>query len=68
MFTLKNGVKIGVIGLTTYETAISSFGFNPPYSIKNISFFNYTDIVMRESRKLRENGADAVVLVSHLGD
>ena len=60
-------VKIGVIGLSTLETPTSTSGF-----IDNLfpeyKFLPYTDIVIQKSKELREQGADAVLIVSHVGN
>ena len=67
MFTLKNNIKIGVIGLATVETPFTTAGFSkdlfPPYE-----FLSYSSIVEAESKKLRKNGANAVLLLTHVGD
>ncbi len=68
IYTLKNGIKIGVIGLSTISTPASSVGFAPPFSINNITFLPYKEIVINESKLLREKGANAVIIVSHVSD
>ena len=59
----KNGVKIGVIGITTPETAYTS-------SIKVVSQYNFEDpatIVKRHIPAVKAKGADIIVVLSHLG-
>ena len=67
MFSFKNGVKIGVIGLSTIFTPITTNAFKnklfPEYK-----FLEYKDIVINESKKLKKAGADVVLVVGHLGN
>lgn len=55
-------VKIGVIGLATLETPSTTAG-----DLSNIHFTNYLPAIKSSSVKLRSLGADAVVLLSHVG-
>ena len=55
-------VKVGVIGLSTIQTPYTTIG-----NLTNINFVAYKDIVVSLSKSLREEGANAVVLVSHIG-
>lgn len=64
---MKNGLKIGVIGLTTVQTAEGSLMFKDG-DFKSAQFFPYAKIVRKESAKLRERGANAVLLLSHIGN
>ena len=61
MFTLGD-VKIGVIGLATVLTPIMS-GTVP----SELSFEPYRDIIIELSKKLRDDGANAVLLLPHFG-
>lgn len=67
IYSFPNGIKIGVIGLSTLETPDTTAGFSggkfPPYR-----FLDYKEVVMDESRKLRVAGANAVLITSHVGD
>ena len=58
---------MGVIGLTTLETPSTTATFVngkfPAYS-----FLDYKDIVIERAQKLRDKGANAIVLVSHVGN
>ena len=61
---LGDGVKIGVIGLTTTDTPQTSSGFTN-HLFPDYQFKDYTNIVIEESKSLRSNGADIVVILSH---
>ena len=67
MFSFKNGVRIGVIGLSTIFTPITTNAFKnklfPEYK-----FLQYKDIVINQSKKLKKEGADVVLVVGHLGN
>lgn len=67
MIELASGIKIGVIGLSTIFTPITTNAFKnklfPEYK-----FLDYKDIVINESKKLRKAGADAVLVLAHLGN
>ena len=66
MFDLGD-VKIGVIGLSTLETPTSTSGFIDKI-FPEYKFLPYTDIVIEKSKELREQGANAVIVVSHVGN
>jgi 2',3'-cyclic-nucleotide 2'-phosphodiesterase (5'-nucleotidase family) len=55
-------VKIGVIGLSTIETVYKTNG-----DISNMKFEDYKNVVVENSKLLRQQGADAVVILSHVG-
>lgn len=59
----KNGVKIAIIGLATPETAYKT---NPKYS-KNYNFVNPAQIVTQLLPELKQQGADIIIVLSHLG-
>ncbi|MDO5522340.1 MAG: 5'-nucleotidase C-terminal domain-containing protein [bacterium] len=60
----KNGRKIGVIGISTPETAYTTLLEN----IKDIEFTNPIEAVNKYAKVLREqDDVDAVVVLSHLG-
>ena len=64
MFEFKNGkIKIGVIGLSTIETAIKTTGFNS----KNFKIIDYKSVVEKLSAEFRNKGAQAVIILSHVG-
>ncbi|MBR3622994.1 MAG: bifunctional metallophosphatase/5'-nucleotidase [Selenomonadaceae bacterium] len=62
IFTLKNGVKIGVFGLTTPETLYKA---NPVYMGK-LKFEDTVEIAKQEIKALKPN-CDIIVAISHLG-
>ncbi|MEG7727187.1 hypothetical protein U2063_15480, partial [Listeria monocytogenes] len=55
-------VKIGVVGITTIETPITTAG-----NITNLLFKEYKDIVIEKAKYLRSLGANAIILNSHVG-
>ena len=55
-------VKIGIIGLATKETPAST-----KTHIEELSFEDYAKIVNEESKKLKEQGANAIVVLGHIG-
>ncbi len=67
LYTLASGIKVGVIGLSTIETPTTTATFNdgtfPAYK-----FLNYSSIVVERSKRLRDAGADAVILLGHVGN
>ena len=54
-------VKIGVIGLTTVKIYHQHH-----YDFPELEFFDYRDIIIKESSKLRKLGANAIILLGHL--
>ena len=68
---LENGdiIKIGVIGITfnmrNDKKIPNSWGNR--YTWDNITFFNYIEGLEEESNKLRKNGANAIIAVTHFG-
>lgn len=59
----KMGVRIAIIGLTTTDTAIMSF----PDHIANVEFLPPQDVLPRYIEKVREEGADIVIVAGHMG-
>jgi 5'-nucleotidase len=57
----RRGVTLGLIGLTTPETAITTM---PAYA-QGLRFEEWLPTVQREARALRSRGAQIVVLVAH---
>ena len=55
-------VKIGVIGLTTVKIYHQHH-----YDFPELEFFDYSDIIIEESSKLRKLGANAIILLGHFG-
>ena len=55
-------VKLGIIGLVTQETPASS-----NTKMDDLLFDDYVKIINEESRKLKAQGADAIIVIGHLG-
>ena len=55
-------VKIGVIGLTTVKIYHQHH-----YDFPELEFFEYRDIIIEESLRLRKLGANAIILLGHFG-
>lgn len=58
-----DGVKVGFIGLTTPETAIKT----SPEIVSGLSFLNTVETAKKYVPIVREDGADVVVLLTHIG-
>lgn len=67
IYQLASGIKIGVIGLSTLETLTTTAGFSS-HKFPDYKFLHYKDIVISEASKLRKNGANAVILLTHVGN
>lgn len=66
-----DGIKLGVIGLSTLETPQSTSGFSssdPEIRFPDYQFIDYKDVVIKKAQELRDRGANAVVIVSHVGN
>ena len=55
-------VKIGVIGLTTVKIYNQHH-----YDFPELEFYDYRDIILEESSKLKNLGANAIILLGHFG-
>ena len=55
-------VKVGIIGLTTVQTKVSSFSKD----VKNVNFLNYIETIKEISPILKKE-ADVIVLLVHFG-
>ena len=55
-------IKLGIIGLATKETPAST-----NTHLDDLSFEDYVKIVNEESKKLREKGANAIIVLGHIG-
>ncbi len=60
---LDGKIKIGVIGLTTLDTYQTTAGF----SIDKFKIIPYREIIETLSKELKSKGAQAVLIVSHVG-
>ncbi|WP_297282091.1 bifunctional UDP-sugar hydrolase/5'-nucleotidase [uncultured Anaerococcus sp.] len=58
-----NGVKIGIFGLATDETKTKS----APANTEGLTFVNSEETAKAEVEKLKNQGADLIVCLSHLG-
>jgi len=59
----KNGVKYGIFGLSTPETAYKT----NPNNVTSIEFGNPIDAAKQEVTALKAAGADVIIALSHLG-
>ena len=57
------GARIGIIGLTTPDTPAVTMGVN----VESLSFTDPIAATIAEARRLREQGADAVIVIAHMG-
>lgn len=57
------GAKLGIIGLTTPDTPNSTVASN----IASLSFGDPVEATVREAAALRALGADAVIVIAHMG-
>ena len=67
---LENGdiIKIGVIGITLRNGFDKKFyNIGNKYTWDNITFLPYEEDLEKESYKLRKEGANAIILLSHIG-
>ena len=56
-----------MIGLSTLETKTTTAGFSS-HKFPDYKFLDYKDVVIGEAGKLRKNGANAVLLLTHVGN
>jgi len=57
------GAKIGIIGLSTPDTPNVTMAAN----VTTLSFTDPVEATIREAKSLRERGADAVIVIAHMG-
>jgi 5'-nucleotidase len=57
------GVKVGVIGITTRDTPVTT----RHEFVADLEFKDPAEITVREAKSLRERGAQVIVLVAHAG-
>ena len=57
------GVKIGIIGLTTPDTPTTTM----PVNVVSLSFNDPVKAALEEAANLRAHGADAVIVIAHMG-
>ncbi len=58
-----NGVKIGIIGLSTPDTPNVTMAAN----VVSLTFGDPVEATIREAASLRKQGADAVIVIAHMG-
>jgi 2',3'-cyclic-nucleotide 2'-phosphodiesterase (5'-nucleotidase family) len=56
-----NGIKIGIVGLTTTETRVDT----KPGHVEHLDFLDYRDVVPTFTRRAREDGAELLMIVGH---
>ena len=56
------GYKIGIIGLSTEETQVATVT-----NTSELKYENYINIINEKSEQLRRGGANAVVVIAHVG-
>ena len=59
-----NGIKVGVIGLTTTDTPTSTF----PTNVKDYDFIPYAEALYEYVPDMKEKGAELIVIVGHFGE
>jgi 5'-nucleotidase len=57
------GVKVGIVGISTVDTP----KVTKPLNVANLSFVDPVPLIALEAAKLRQQGAQLVVLVGHVG-
>jgi 2',3'-cyclic-nucleotide 2'-phosphodiesterase (5'-nucleotidase family) len=57
-----NGIRIGLIGLTTLETPMDT----NPSNVEDFKFIPYSDALQDVSQRAKANGAQLLVLLGHL--
>ena len=60
-------IKIGVIGLTYNMKNEKTLSIRNAKSWNDINFYSYMTNLEKESKKLRKKGANAIILLCHLG-
>ena len=56
------GYKLGIIGLSTIETV-----FTTSTDLRDLKYEAYERIIKKESIKLKEQGANAIIVLAHIG-
>lgn len=67
IISLENGSKVGLLGVTTPETATKAH----PDKVHGVSFLSgkeLFDAANSEVKKLRDNGCEIIIMLGHLGD
>ncbi|HCK99426.1 MAG TPA: hypothetical protein DHW42_04890 [Candidatus Marinimicrobia bacterium] len=58
-----NGIKVGIIGLTTTDTPTSTF----PDNVEDYDFIPYADALYEYVPQVKEDGAELLVVAGHFG-
>lgn len=58
-----NGIKVGIIGLTTTDTPTSTF----PDNVEDYDFIPYTDALYEYVPQVKEEGAELLIVTGHFG-
>ena len=56
-------VKVGVIGLSTRDTPVTTI----PDNVKNLDFTDLAEATLREAKALRAKGAQLITVLAHVG-
>ena len=60
---LIGSLKVGVLGLSTLQTPTTTF----PVNVQSLEFTPLKEATIREAQKLREEGAQIIVITAHVG-
>lgn len=60
----RGGVRVGIIGISTPQTPKTT----RPQNILELEFLEPLPIVIKEAQRLRQQGAELVILITHMGD
>jgi 5'-nucleotidase len=63
MMVRVGGARIGIIGLSTPDTPAVTMSIN----VQSLAFTDPVAATLREASKLRAQGADAIVVIAHMG-
>lgn len=58
-----DGIKVGILGLTTQETAYKT----NPANVADIEFKNPAEVAKEMVPKMKEEGVDVVIILAHIG-
>lgn len=67
IYTFPSGIKIGVIGLSTINTPSTTNAFKN-HLFPDYKFLPYKEIVVNQSKALKKAGANAVLILGHVGN
>jgi 2',3'-cyclic-nucleotide 2'-phosphodiesterase (5'-nucleotidase family) len=57
-----NGIKVGLIGLTTTETKVDT----QPSHVANLDFLRYADVLPDIAARARDEGAELLLIIGHV--